>query len=168
MALSNAVEPAPALHFRVVDVQPHHVDELCLNMRLADRREVTLQSPGKSLLKIVHDAIEISVFAHCLLVNNRVVAVWGLAVPLLLGSTGSPWAMTTDLIEDHPRMVAKLTRYYVKKLMEITPKLVADVHSDHLDAVRWLRWAGFDVSEGADLDGFLIARMEEPQCAPRS
>jgi len=140
------------------------VEELAVNMRLADRREITRQRPGVSLQDIVREAVEVSLFSRCCIVDDRVMAIWGLHVPLLIAGDGYPWCMTTSVVESHLRLVIALTRRYVMKMREITPTLVANVDINHPQAVRWLSWAGFSTKERIDVNGysFVVARMGAP------
>jgi len=140
--------------FTIDRAAPSYIEELAKNMRMKDRREVTRQRPGMSLHEILSEAVDVSVFSRCGLVGGRVLAIWGLYVPHLLGDLGFPWAMTTDLMYENKRLVMNLTKFYTAKMQRITPTLVAHVDSNYLTALRWLSWAGFDTSESIEVNGY--------------
>ena len=145
-----------AVYHEVREVTSVLMWDLVDNMRLQDRREVTRQYPNLSVAEIVSDAVDNSVFCACATVGGKVMAIWGLVIPQLLGSYAFPWCLTTDLVAvpAHRRNVILLSRFYVRKMLEFAPILVAHVDADHVLAARWLRWLGFDTSQEITVNGF--------------
>ena len=63
----------------------------------------------------------------------------------LLGDTGVPWALGTDAMHRHRRVLVRWAPSYIRTMLAIYPRLINMVHARNVEAVRWLRRAGFVV-----------------------
>ncbi|HEY4171340.1 MAG TPA: hypothetical protein VGM96_31400 [Reyranella sp.] len=119
-----------------------HVE--AIELRDGDRREIEALavSPRKGLA----GSLARSVWADAYLVDGEVAALVGVAMQPLLGGVAMPWLLTGRPIDRHRKAFLRLTRARTQRMLAEHGTLVAEVHADYREAVRWLAWLGFTLA----------------------
>lgn len=121
-----------------------HARELADHMRAEDRAEV--EAMGHTPHEAMERALQVSGRdCYAMLIDGKVAAVGGVATFNLLARAGSPWLLTTVLVEKHPKEFYRITRQAVSILRDQFDYLVNLVDTRHEKAMRWLRRLGFHV-----------------------
>lgn len=132
-------------HIEFVTPTPEHVAELARTMRAADRAEIAacgVPDPANAL----QWSLDRATWAYCALVDGEVAAIFGIApYGSLVGGTGVPWLLGSDLLQKHRKAFLRLAPHYIELMRMVHPKLLNIVDSRNTLAVRWLRHAGFTV-----------------------
>ncbi len=134
-----------------------HVDELARNMRPADVAEVwaAAHHSPKTAIQI---SIQGSRDPKAVLYNGKVLCIFGVAEGWAAGlgalsTTGMPWMLTSHAIRGHRKMFLQATRREVQFMRAQYPLLVNYVDARHAEAIRWLRWLGFNFADEPTLVG---------------
>lgn len=135
------------------------------NMRLADVAEVWALSrlSPKAALDI---SIALTSVAYTAYVGLRPAAVFGVSSAGHLGGVGRPWFLGTDLVKQNSRALLHHTAPFLKHHLTRFRLLENDVHAENRDAIRFLRWAGFTMSQpytthtGAEAIRFSMERQD--------
>lgn len=118
--------------------------ELAVTMRQADLTELALggcRSPYDALMRgLVCSDDPMTIVGT----EGEVVAIFGV-VPLA-PSTGSPWMLASDSLEDIKRPFIRECRPHLMAMHKRFPLLVNQVWEGNTVHIRWLRWLGFTVS----------------------
>lgn len=127
-------------------IQKKHIDELVSNIRKADREEVQ----NMTMLPL-YDAIELAVKSSekssVCLSRNKVICLMGIIRPTLLSNIGMPWFLTTYEIEKNKKALLYYPSLILKEMLTDFNKLVGYVDANYIQAINWLKWMGFKVSE---------------------
>lgn len=119
---------------------------LAPRLRAADRAEIL--AAGVDPQAALVDGIAGSTWAYSVRVNGEVAAIVGVApMGLLLGETGVPWLLASDLALKHWRRLVITGPWWIDRMHDTYPNLVNMVHSRNRLAIKWLRYAGFTVHE---------------------
>lgn len=119
--------------------------ELAPRMREDDAREV-MASSGRAPLDALHESLRVSLWSWSLVIEGRVVAIWGVASGDS-GEVGYPWLLTSDLVERHKREFLELSPVVVRVLLRTFPVLVNYVDARYRRAIRWLERLGAHLDE---------------------
>ena len=84
-----------------------------------------------------------SLWADAYLAGGEVTALVGLALQPMVGGVAMPWLLTGRPVDRHRKAFLRLTRARTRALLAEHGTLVAHVHADYREAVRWLAWLGF-------------------------
>lgn len=124
-----AVEVAPATPADAAWVEA--------NLRAADAAEMRAlaRGPGEVLR-----CVERSRWALAARVDGTPACVFGLADG---AGVGVPWLLGTDLVAQHRRVLVRHAPAYIGQMLAESGRLWNVVHARNLQAVRWLRRAGF-------------------------
>lgn len=121
-----------------------HVEQLARTMRAADRQEAAAlgyASPRAAL----EFSLEVSAFAAAALFDGEVAALYGVAelpgAPFL-SRVGCAWLLTGEAVDRHPLTFWRASKVVVAGLLDVFPRLVADVDARHLSAHSYLRRLG--------------------------
>lgn len=128
------------------EVLPVSIDDIAQILpivRQADIDEIT-EALGIPMEQALHDAITGSLNAKQIVVDGKVVAVFGDAVHSILGSIGVPWLISTVYVEQHARAFLKVCKPEVHGMLTRHQHLVNYVDARNTSAIRWLKWLGFD------------------------
>ncbi|MDR2668598.1 MAG: hypothetical protein LBC14_01435 [Desulfovibrio sp.] len=131
---------------RIEQARPEHIPAVAARMREADRREVWAyrrHTPEEAL----RFSLSRSLFARTAVVNGRPALMWGVGVPTLLGSVGSPWLLATDAVYEVVLPFLKYSRVAVRHMQSLFPRLENHVHADNALSIRWLQWCGFTLDD---------------------
>jgi hypothetical protein len=135
---------------RIEQARPEHIPSVAARMREADRREVLAyrrHTPEEAL----RFSLSRSLFARTVVVDGRPVLMYGVGVPTLLGSTGSPWLLATDAVYEVLFSFLKYSRPVVRHMQSLFPRLENHVHADNALSIRWLQWCGFSIDDTPEL-----------------
>jgi hypothetical protein len=136
--------------WRIEQATPEHIPAVAAHMREADRREVWAYSRHKPE-EALRVSLSRSLFARTVIVDGLPVLMYGVGVPALLGSTGSPWLLATDAVYEVLFSFLKYSRVVVRHMQSLFPRLENYVHADNALSVRWLRWCGFSIDDTPEL-----------------
>ena len=136
-ALVEFVKPTPAL-----------LSSIACNMREADRVEIWAshnQTPENS----VFEGVEISDYVSIALINGEPAALFGLVITNILASTGVPWLLGTNLMDDHKRVIVRYAHILTQQMNSKCHNLVNYVHTKNRKSIRLLKAVGFTVDDAA-------------------
>jgi len=119
--------------------------ELALLLRAEDRAEVLAlgREPVEGLLEGLRSAREAWTWRD----DGRIICMAGIGPLTLIGYTGVPWLLGSDLVPAHRRAFMVETRRTVARWLTIFPMLSNVVDARYAAAIRWLRWLGFTIGE---------------------
>jgi len=127
-----------------------HAEALAETLRAGDAMEIA--ALGFTPLEALDAVLCCSVQAQTVLVvdsqgRGQVAAMRGYAASSLLGDTADLWTFTSHHADGRKVTFMKESRAYVVALQEKFRRLRALVALDYHQAVRWLRWLGFQDGE---------------------
>ena len=133
------------------EVLPITVDEvpaIASIVRQADIDEIT-EALGVPIERALYEAVQGSLNVKKIVVDGKVVAVFGDAVYSLLGSVGVPWLISTVHVEHHARAFLKVCKPEVQAMLTRHQHLLNYVDVRNTVAIRWLKWLGFSFGPAA-------------------
>ncbi len=92
------------------------------------------------------------------LIDNEVVALWGLIPPTFLSDKAYLWLFTTKHFTEHTFVFIRHSQRVVQEMLREFPIIVGHGQIDAYRSLRWLRWLGaeFGEPEGTNLIRFEI------------
>jgi len=123
----------------------HDIQHVAAHMRAADVAEC--QACGfTDMAAVLRDEVAISVLCWAVRIDGEPACLLGVA-PLagLLGETGVPWLLGTELVTRNRRAFIRTSRAYIGRMHTAFEHLLNFVHAENTQAVRWLKHAGFAV-----------------------
>lgn len=127
-------------NIEMVDATTAHLDELALNMRDSDVREVMAMS-DRGIRTTLQLSFDMSSRVESCLIDGRVAAVWGIAP--IDGEVGVPWMLGTPLIDLHPKVLISESKRQLRLMLNEFNHLQQWVDIRNEASVRWLRRLGF-------------------------
>jgi hypothetical protein len=94
---------------------------------------------------LLEDAIWCSLEAHEALCDDRTLCVFGVGQIGISLSDGAPWMVGTQLLDQHPQALAKMSREWITHIRPSYRRLYNYVWDEHKEALRWLQWLGFEM-----------------------
>lgn len=76
------------------------------------------------------------------LVDERLVAMWGLIPPTLMSDTAYLWLITTKHLQGHEFLFIRHSQRAVESMLEEFPEIVGHTLIANRSAQQWLRWLG--------------------------
>lgn len=76
---------------------------------------------------------------------GRIICMAGVSPRSLIGSTGVPWLLGSDLVTVHRRAFMVESRRLVAHWLTLYDALRNIVDARYAVAIRWLRWLGFEI-----------------------
>lgn len=136
--------------YAIVPAEVHHVYELAVTLREADRTEIL--NMGYPVKKALWRAFRNSVLCRTALVGGYVAAMWGLAIGWRtdvspLSDLGVPWLHTSAAIEALPVAFIRESRKQVAAMRKLRPRLESHVAVEYLQAIKFIRMMGFTVEK---------------------
>lgn len=132
--------------YEIVSATPDHVLELAENMRQADVDECWAAGRLRPF-----QAVSMSVLASrdtkVGLVDGRVACMWGVATVAFTDDSGQPWLLATDLLRRHKKSFLHESKVWMDAYKARYNLLVNVVDDRNKDAIRWIKWLGFDLGE---------------------
>ena len=132
----------------IVVAQPKHIEVLAQTMRAPDRDEVWATAHVCPDL-----ALELSVAGSCdpmtALWDGEIICMFGCGAKTLTTNVGVPWMLGTNKLADPVigRNFLRGSVAYIRRLKKRFSTLENYVDARHMDAVRWINWLGFEVSD---------------------
>jgi len=126
----------------VVPATAAHAD--AIELRDGDRREI--EALGLAPRDGVRLSLARSVWADAYLAHGEVAAIVGVALQPLVGGVATTWLLTGRPVDRHAKAFLRLTRARTEAMRAEHGTLVAWVHADYRQAVRWLGWLGFELA----------------------
>lgn len=120
--------------------------ELAPLLRTEDRAEIAALS-GKDPAALLVESVRVSWEATTYRADGALICIGGVAPLSLIGSTGVPWLMGTDLVPKHRRAFMRHSREAMPRWLARYPTLRNVVDARYAEAIRWLRWLGFRFGE---------------------
>lgn len=135
---------------RVEEVSRDFLISLAYNMSDVDQKEVFL-STGDPPELVLMESVWISEWARAVVDDEGdCIAIFGCAVH---EGVGVPWMLTSKKFLAHRREFARRCRRYIRHFYSKYDQLTNFVYADHAEAIRWLSWCGFTVSDEITLAG---------------
>ena len=116
--------------------------ELAPLLRAEDRAEIDALS-GREPAELLVESVAASWEATTYRADGALICIGGVAPLSLIGSTGIPWLMGTDLVPVHRKAFMRHSREAIPRWLARFPILRNVVDARHGPAIRWLRWLGF-------------------------
>ncbi len=133
-------------HKRVIEIVPAtevHIEELIRNMNDDCIKEC--QAFGKTPKVAAEEAFQRSDEAYTGLTDGRVGAVFGVVPFALLGSTGRPWMLSTELTAKEWLYTARASKKFIRHTLRRYERLENAVDNRYKLSIKWLKWLGFTV-----------------------
>lgn len=118
-------------------------------LRRQDHDEI--EAFGLSDYDAIRRSIEGSVHSWIAFIDGRPAAIWGICTQGLTSDTGSPWLVTTGLIEHNRKAFMRESQDWVKTQQKTWAILVGFVDARYTRAIRWLKWLEFGIGEPVPL-----------------
>lgn len=130
--------------YEVVPATFKHAEELAENMRWADCEEVWAVGHLYPLQATLL-SLEASRDVWTGLADGKIVCMFGVGAAMILSTTGVPWLLTTELVNEHAKPFLRRNKKVVKEMRDKYPLLRNYVDERNTVAVKWLKWLGFEV-----------------------
>lgn len=131
---------------KLIPASVDHIPHLAANMRDADVREVT--ALGRSPHSALEAGLRASLWALTA-VEDEPVVMLGVAPRSMVEGVGVPWMLGTERAYDCGRALLSLSQPVFAEMRETFLRLENVVDADNVRAIRFLRWAGFEICEDA-------------------
>tara|TARA_Y100000034_G_scaffold89640_1_gene107898 strand:+ start:446 stop:907 length:462 start_codon:yes stop_codon:yes gene_type:complete len=135
----------------IYDICPttdEHIEELAVTMAQPDVDEAWAAGHKRP-----HEALEysrkVSRDTTTGLANGEVACIFGVGSSSILTGLGSPWMLTSPILEAHGKVFLRGCRMWMGDQKQKWLKLDNFVDARNERAVKWLRWMGFDLDEPA-------------------
>lgn len=157
LRLGELVKPTPDLLLALAE-----------NMRQGDQDEVWALCRHTPF-----EALSYSVLASrdpwAWVVDGAPVCCFGVAQNSAVSTTVAPWFLSSEELPKYAKYFARKSKKLVDYWATQYPVMQNFVDERHTDAIRWLRWLGFNtlpaVRLGPDKMPFLPFEMRRPSCA---
>jgi len=134
----------------LLPAMPADARELASVLRPEDRAEVLallgpvdpVEGPADGLLQGLASAREAWTARDD---AGRIICMAGVSPLSLIGSTGVPWLLGSDLVTVHRRAFMVESRRLVAHWLTLYDELRNVVDARYVVAIRWLRWLGFEI-----------------------
>ncbi|MBA58507.1 MAG: hypothetical protein CMQ40_04975 [Gammaproteobacteria bacterium] len=134
------------LDLYVRPLEEKDVETIVPNLRDSDVLELAaIMGPGKTTLDAVQYSTDVSKEKYSLVLEGKVIAVWGVSDSQIVDNFGIPWLVATPAIEDLYVKVARFSRDWVKHISRDYEALYNFVHAPHWQSQKWLQMCGFNV-----------------------
>lgn len=139
------------IHF--VPYEDEHGQFIAENIRLSDRKEIyylAAMKPAAAIATTMASVVE----AQTVLVDNLPAVIFGVSRRSFLSDVGVPWLLGTDVAEQHQYRFGRETRVHYARMAEQFPIMENYALAENKRAVRWLKWAGFDIEDARPFGAF--------------
>lgn len=135
-----------AARAEVVKATGEHAAELAQTMRQADIDEIWASSYAtpESALRC---ALRGSLHSWAGLIDGQVACMFGVMPASLMGGSGYPWMLGSELIVNNQKLFLRRCRENVQMMAEQFNYLHNYVDDRNIKAIKWLQWLGFEVGE---------------------
>ena len=126
----------------IAPAEPRHVEAMRGRFRAQDDAECRAASgfsaDREAMAAVMAPGLRWTAFA-----GGEPFCVFGVTPKSMLLSTGCPWLLGTDAVLDNWVGVLKLSRGYVKQMLQPFDKLENYVDARNTVSMKWLKWCGF-------------------------
>lgn len=126
--------------------QPGDAAELFKNLRPSDLAECEAYGRG-DILAGIEASVARSVLCWSAFADGELACIIGVGLVNVMAGIGSPWMLGTPVLDQHSRVLVRMTPEYIAKMLNAFPHLVNFVHAKNRTSVRWLRRLGFTLHE---------------------
>ncbi len=137
----------------VVKAKLQHVVDMKDRMRIEDQKEMynfwgmtPEQGLGISFLT--------SQLVWTAFYKNRPCAMFGVGKDMKIANGGTPWLLATDEFKYITKGFLKDTEYYMGQCYNLYPHLENIVDPTNVKAIRWIKFAGFTLSNPLMVNGY--------------
>lgn len=142
----------------IIDATQKHIEELSNTIRDDDRREILKY--GISVNEGLSNSLKKSVYAKSLIIDGRLMAVWGVC-GRLLGSVGIPWLITSKYCDDaSARKLVKIYKSQVFEELKLFNCLTNCVDKEYTKAIKLLKLSGATMLDEILINGNVFIRFE--------
>jgi hypothetical protein len=126
-----------------------HAKELALNLREPDKMEIFRASGTHNAYDCVKMSVKLGGVPYTGLIDGKVACMLGVHRDTHLSTTGTPWLLTTHVVDTAPRVFLRYTKQGMQEILDgwDFDYLVNYVDAEHHEAIRWLEWLGFTIHE---------------------
>ncbi len=140
-------------HRPVIEIVPATMTHAAL-IRLRDGDARELEALGVEKMEAIEASLARSIEADTYLLANEhgereVAAVMGVAMTSFVGGIAVPWLLTGPPVNRVKKDFLRLTRERIGRMKARYGYLENHVHADYAEALRWLRWLGFETAPAA-------------------
>jgi hypothetical protein len=120
------------------------LEHIAAHVREADRQELIAATGSPDVLATLRESVMLS--SHYWISEvDEPLAVFGVAPRSLMGDSGVPWAIGTNLVLRFPGAMVREGRRYVARMLEAYSHLQNHVDARNTRSVRWLARLGFEI-----------------------
>ncbi len=135
----------------VEDVE--YIEDLIRHLRASDIDEYAQTGLEETVPEAVYRSVRESEECYCLLdKNERVIAIFGVSEPLLVGGR-LVWALGTDLVERNKKSFTKATKRALRQWVREYGLLWNTVAVSNQKTVKWLEWLGVEFGNETTING---------------
>jgi hypothetical protein len=125
------------------------IRELAEELRDCDREELEAAN-FSPVEEIIRQSVNLSTCSCAATTpDGKLVALFGVAPPTLVGDKGAMWMLATDRLYKYPVGATKLARRFVEYSLRLYPQLENWVFEGNTHSVAWLKVLGFTVEKAA-------------------
>ena len=136
----------PDLNLYVRPLEDSDVKSIVPNLRDSDVLELAaVMGPGKSTEQAVQESVDKSKETYSLILEGKVISVWGVADSEFVDNYGIPWLVATSDIEGLYVKIIRFSRDWVSHLSRDYEALYNFVHAPHWQSQKWLQMCGFNI-----------------------
>jgi len=133
------------MNIKEVKTTAEHVKELCQNMRLEDRREVVALTGNPDVYNIVLAGWLQSDYCKTILLDDKVVFIYGVIPVPDMPSVGSPYMLGTELLKEIKMPFLRNCRNRVSYMKKKYKYLFNWIDSRNELHLRFIKWCGFKI-----------------------
>lgn len=137
---------AMVVDIRIVPFEEAHGRYIAENMRPSDKREMyylSAMTPASAVVATMATAVK----SYTALVDDVPALMWGISRRSFISSVGVPWLLGTPVAEEHQYKFGRETLTYFKEMASLFPVMENYALAENKRAIRWIKWAGFDIEE---------------------
>lgn len=130
--------------YQFIPTTDEHIEMLLEDIRDEDKAEAAAMDTF-DLKSLLRDNIKRSVECWTCLVDEGVVAIFGVIRLTLLSDSVCPWMATTNLVYKHKKAFLKCTKLGVEFWANKYKNLESFIDARYDKALRWAKWVGFTI-----------------------
>jgi len=125
------------------------IRELAEELRDCDREELEAAN-FSPVEEIIRQSVNLSTCSCAATTpDGKLVALFGVAPPTLVGETAAIWMLATNRLYKHGLSATKIARRFIKYSLKVYPHLENWVYEGNTASIEWLRVLGFTVEKAA-------------------
>lgn len=144
--------------FAVRFATPEDAPAIMKDLRSFEKRSVEMLNMNPVFQ--LQTEIKESLYCFAGTVDGKVGVIWGIKQPTLLSGNAHLWAITTNLVDEHPFVFLRHSREFIKKVQTQYASLEGYVLNDYERSKKWLRWLGFSIAPPVRYEKLSICKFE--------